>query len=149
MKISVLDRTGGSSAVGFVSGFGIGESAVATTYAHTFYNLLVVGGNDENMALAGNAVAEMGGGIAVVKNGLVIARWPLELVGVFSTEPLENVGKDFQAMNKAIRDIGCKMSAPVLALSFVALPTIPELGLTTEGLYHVNRREFLSVIIDE
>ena len=101
------------------------------------------------MALAGNAVAEMGGGIAVVKNGLVTARWPLELVGVFSTEPLENVGKDFQAMNKSIRDIGCKMSAPVLALSFVALPTIPELGLTTEGLYHVNNREFLSVIIDE
>ena len=149
LKIAVLDRAGEGSAVGFVSGFGIGDSAVATTYAHTFYNLLVVGGNEEHMALAGNAVAEMGGGIAVVKNGLVIARWPLELVGVFSTEPLENVGKDFQAMNKAIRDIGCKMSAPVLALSFVALPTIPELGLTTEGLYHVNRREFLSVIIDE
>ena len=79
----------------------------------------------------------------------VVARWPLELVGVFTTTPLEDVGRNFQAMNRAIHDLGCEMAAPVLALSFAALPTIPSLGMTTDGLYHVERREFLSVIIDE
>lgn len=148
LKMAVVDRAGGDVSVGFVSGFDIGRSAVATTYAHTFYNLLVVGGDDGNMAIAGQSVAEMGGGIAVVQDGRVVARWPLELVGVFTTAPLEDVGRDFQAMNRAIRDLGCEMAAPVLALSFAALPTIPSLGMTTDGLYHVERREYLSVIID-
>ena len=149
LKMAVVDRAGGNVAVGFVSGFGIGRSAIATTYAHTFYNLLVIGGDDEYMAMAASAVAGMGGGIAVVEDGRVTAHWPLELVGVFTTAPLEDVGRDFRAMNRAIRDLGCDMAAPVLALSFAALPTIPSLGMTTDGLYHVERREFLSVVIDE
>lgn len=148
LKMAVIDRAGGTDmALGFVSGFGIGEAAVATTYAHTFYNVLVVGGSDAAMAQAANAVAEMGGGVAVVSDGQVVARWCLDLVGVFSTAPLEQVGQDFEDMNKAIRALGCDMAAPLLALSFAALPTIPTLGMTTEGLYHVERREYLDVIV--
>ncbi len=148
LKMAVIDRAGGGDiALGFVAGFGIGQAAVATTYAHTFYNLLVVGGDDENMAIAANAVAEMGGGIAAVHEGKVVARWQLELVGVFATTSLEQVGHDFQAMNHAIRSLGCPMAAPALALSFAALPTIPALGMTTKGLYQVERREYLDVVI--
>lgn len=148
LKMAVVDRAGGRTTVGFVSGFGIGDSAVATTYAHTFYNMLVIGGDEENMAAAANSVAAMGGGVAVVDSGQVKARWPLQLAGVFATAPLEDVVRDFLEVNRAMKSVGCPMTSPLLALSFAALPTIPELGLTTDGLYHVESGQFLNVVID-
>jgi adenine deaminase len=146
LKMAVIDRYtgGGDLAVSFVSGFQIADGAVATTYAHPYYNVLVIGTDDEQMALAANRIAELGGGMAVVKAGEVTREWRLDVVGVFSSEPLETVREEFAQMNAALRDLGCPFHAPVLALSFVALPTIPDYGLTSRGLYDVRTDAFVS-----
>ncbi len=150
-KLAVIERFGAPEfrATGFTRGFGIRSGAVATTYAHTFYNLLVVGTDEALMATAANAVAQLGGGIAVVDGtGTVTHTWELPLVGIFSDANVEQVREDFNRTNQAVREIGCPFASPLLALSFVALPTIPSLGMTHAGLYDVTLRQFLDVVID-
>jgi adenine deaminase len=151
LKIAVIDRFSGKSEIGrgFVKGLGIRDGAVATTYAHPFYNLLVVGDDEASMALAANRVADLGGGMVAVRSARVLREWPLPLVGVFSEESLEEVVRNFQGMNSALRELGCTFQSPILALSFSALVTIPDLGLTSKGLFDVNRGEFVPVLSDE
>ena len=137
----------GGRSISFTRGFGLRAGAVATTYVHPYYTLLVVGADDGSMALADNRLAELGGGIVVVRDGRVVREWLLDEVGVFSNEPLATVRDEFAAMNEAIRSLGCPFKAPVLALSFVALPTIPALGLTSKGLYDVNQGRFVPAVL--
>jgi adenine deaminase len=151
LKMAVIERFTGKGEVGlsFVRGFGFAEdSAVATTYCHPFYNVLVVGADEEAMALAANRLAELGGGIVAVRGRSVVREWPLDVVGIFSTKPLEEVYEGFRAMNETLRELGCSMKAPVLALSFVALNTIPHYGLTSKGLYDVLEECFVSPFAD-
>lgn len=149
LKLAVIDRHsgGGRMGRGFVRGFGFRGGAVATTYCHVHYDLLTLGASDEEMAHAANVVREMGGGMAVVRDGEVLARWELPIVGIFSTQALEAARDSFVAVNDAIRALGCPFRAPVLALSFVALPTIPELGLTDRGLIDVASGDFIDVVV--
>lgn len=151
-KVAVIERSGapGSRAVGFTRGFGFTSGAVATTYMHSFYNLLVVGTDEELMARAANAVASLGGGIAVVDgSGATIHTWELPLVGIFSDAPVEQVRADFNRTNDAIRTLGCPFGSPLLALSFVTLATIPHLGMTHAGLYDVNQQRYLEVVLGD
>jgi adenine deaminase len=149
LKLAVIDRHSQSGRIGrgFVEGFAFREGAVATTYCHVHYNLLAVGTSDADMAHAANVVREMGGGMAVVRRGEVMARWELPIVGIFSTEPLRSARDSFVAMNEAIQSLGCPFRAPVLALSFVALATIPSYGLTDLGLIDVATQEFVDVVL--
>jgi adenine deaminase len=148
LKLAVIDRHSGEGrlATGFVRGFGFRAGAVATTYCHVHYNLLTLGTSDEELAHAANVVRDMGGGMAVVRDGEVIARWELPIVGIFSTAPLRSARDSFVAMNDAIRSLGCPFRAPVLALSFVALPTIPSYGLTDLGLVDVATQAMVDVV---
>lgn len=149
LKLAVIDRhsSAGRIGLGFVEGFGPLDGAVATTYCHVHYNLLSVGTSDEEIARAANAVREMGGGMAVVSRGDVIARWELPIVGIFSRRPVQETRNDFVAMNEAIKSLGCSFRAPILALSFVALPTIPAYGLTDLGLIDVATQRFVDVVV--
>ena len=116
---------------------------------HSFYNLLVVGTEEELMARASAAVVEIGGGVAVVDgNGAIVNRWALPLVGIFSDEQAEQVRQDFNRTNEAIRSIGCEFASPLLALSFVSLATIPRLGMTHAGLYDVNEQRHINVLLE-
>ena len=149
LKLAVIDRhsPAGRLATGFVQGFGFTEGAVATTYCHVHYDLLTLGTSDAELAHAANVVREMGGGMAVVRRGEVIARWELPIVGIFSSQPLREARDSFVTINEAIRSLGCSFRAPVLALSFVALPTIPSYGLTDLGLIDVATQQIVSVVI--
>jgi adenine deaminase len=151
LRISVIERHHASGRVGrgFVEGFGLRDGAVALTYCHVFHNLLVVGTSDEAMSLAAATIAKDGGGIAVVAGDRVTGRWRLPMVGVLDDRPLRDVAPAFEQINAAIRAIGCPMSSPVLALSFVALPTIPSYGLTDRGLYDVGGQRFVDVIVGD
>jgi adenine deaminase len=147
LKMAVIERFTGKGQLGlsFVRGFGFDEgSAVATTYCHPYYNVLVVGADEAAMALAANRLAVLGGGIVAVRGRSVVREWPLDVVGIFSTKPLEVVHEGFRAMNNTLHELGCSMKAPVLALSFVALNTIPHYGLTSKGLYDVLEERFVS-----
>jgi adenine deaminase len=111
------------------------------------YNLLSVGTSNEEIAHAANVVREMGGGMAVVRRGEVVARWELPIVGIFSRQPLHEARDAFVAINEAIRSLGCDFRAPILALSFVALSTIPAYGLTDLGLIDVATQQFVDVVV--
>jgi adenine deaminase len=149
LKLAVIDRHSDALRLGrgFVSGFGFRAGAVATTYCHVHYDLLSLGTSDEELAHAANVVREMGGGMAVVRGGEVLARWELPIVGIFTTETLHEAKDAFVTIGDAIRSLGCPLAAPVLALSFVALPTIPALGLTDRGLIDVATQSFVDVVI--
>ena len=149
LKITVAERHRRSGRIGkaFVEGFGFRDGAVAMTYCHVFHNLLVIGSTDSHMVTAANAVAEMGGGVAVVSGGDVTASWPLTVVGVMGDHPLDVERAGFDAINRALRAIGCHLGSPILSLSFIALPTIPTYGLTDRGLFDVAKQQFVDVVL--
>ena len=135
-KVMVMERHGGdgSYGLGYVQGFGLKAGAVASTVAHDSHNLLIVGTNDEDMALAGNTLAEVGGGMIAVKNGAVIALLPLPIAGLMSDRTLEEVAENVARLDQAWKDLGCELVSPFMTMSLISLPVLPELRLTNRGL---------------
>ena len=138
-KLAVVERYGktGGVGIGFARGFGLKKGALAYSTSHDHHNIVTVGADDADMALAVNTVAEMQGGLAVVCGGEVLAKMCLPIGGLMSTKPAEEVMAEQDAMNEAARQLGCVGSAPFMTLSFISLPTVPELGLTDLGLIDV------------
>ena len=138
-KLAVVERYGktGGIGIGFVRGFGLKEGALAFSTSHDHHNIVTVGADDGDMAAAVNTVAEMQGGLSVVRGGCVLAKMALPLGGLMSEEPAEKVMEQQDRMNAAARELGCVGSAPFMTLSFISLPTVPELGLTDMGLIDV------------
>lgn len=151
LKVSVVERHHASGRIGrgFVEGFGFQSGAVAMTYCHVYHNLLVIGTDDKQMALAANSVAKMGGGVSIIHNGAQAAAWPLSIVGVLDNRGLEAAERSFSEVNQKLAALGCTLSSPILSLSFIALPTIPAFGLTDRGLYDVTEQKFVSLFVDE
>lgn len=135
-KISVIDhhRPGGTMSTGFVSGFGLREGAVVSTVGHDAHNMLIIGVNDADMAFAGNTIAKAGGGMAVVKNGEVLALLPLPIGGLMTAECGEYVVEKCNELDEALASIGCTVKEPFYQLSFLSLGVIPSLRLTNRGL---------------
>jgi len=124
-------------ALGFVKGFGLQSGAVASTVAHDSHNLLVVGMNDGDMVITANALAEAGGGMAVVKDGEVLAILPLPIAGLMSDEPVENVQSGVERLAGAWKALGCRLASPFMTMALLSLPVIPELRITNRGLVDV------------
>lgn len=143
LKLSVIERHGknGNIGLGWVHGFGLKDGALAQSVAHDNHNVIVVGANDADMLAAARAIEEMQGGCVVVARQKVVARLPLRIAGLMSTESAENVVKDFHALHAAARDLGATPEHPFAALSFLALPVIPELKLTDRGLVQYDAGE--------
>jgi adenine deaminase len=120
--------------LGFVKGFGLQSGAVASTIAHDSHNLLIVGTNETDMAVAGNTLAESGGGMVAVRDGEVLALVPLPIAGLMSQEPVEVVNEQVQRLARAWKDLGCDLESPFMTMSILALPVIPELRITNRGL---------------
>jgi adenine deaminase len=150
LKVAAIEPHRGTAAagIGFVRGFGLRDAAVATTYNHPFFSVLAIGTSDRLMAGAANRLAEIGGGITIVGADGVLGEWPLPVVGVFDDAPLAAVRARFEQMNDALRSVGCRLKAPVLALSFTALVTIPAYGLSSKGLYDVVAGTFVPTVIE-
>jgi len=140
LKICVFERHRGTGNVGtgFISGFGLREGAMASTVAHDSHNLMVVGTSDEEILAAARSVERMGGGQVVVKEGEVLAELPLDVAGLMSTLPLAEVRERVERLQGAARQLGCTLTDPFMALSFMALPVIPELKMTDRGLFDVS-----------
>ena len=142
-KAAVFDRHTGSGRIGlgFASGFGLERGALATTVAHDAHPLVVVGISDDDMALAARTVIAAGGGQAVVADGEVLASLPLPIAGLLSPLLAPEVGRAEAALREAARSLGSTLEDPFATLSFLALPVIPHLRLTDEGLVDVDRFE--------
>ncbi len=145
VKVAVIERHGrnGNISVGLVKGFGLLRGALASTVAHDSHNLVVVGISEEDMSAAAAAVAEMGGGLAAALNGEILAALPLPVAGLMSDSGLNTVAESYGRVEEAARELGCVLPAPLMTMSFLTLPVIPELRITDRGLVDVRRLEFV------
>jgi len=150
-KIAVVERhkRTGNIGLGFVSGFGLKQGAVASSVAHDSHNLIVVGMNDNDMAIAVNKLAELGGGIVAIKNGKAIGMVELPIAGLMSDKPIEMVCKRVERLSRAWVRLGCTMASPFMTLSLLALPVLPEIRITDKGLVDTKKFEFISPIVNE
>ena len=150
LKLSIVERYGktGDIGTGFVKGFSLKEGALAYSMSHDHHNIVTVGVTDADMAVAVNEVVRQHGGLAVVSQGEILSSMSLPIGGLMSEEPADVVMSCMDRMNEAARELGCTMSAPFMTLSFISLPTVPELGLTDMGLIDVLAHQIIDVECD-
>jgi adenine deaminase len=141
LKIAVVERHHGTGniGIGFVQGFGLKNGAIGSTVAHDSHNLVIVGANDEDILQTIQAIRSMGGGLAVVSDGKVLASLPLPVAGLMTESPVQQVHGGLEKLFAAARALGCKLPDPFMTLSFLSLPVIPELKITDKGLVDVNQ----------
>ncbi len=150
LKVAVFERhhETGTIGRGFVKGFGIKNGALAQTVAHDAHNLLVVGSNDEDMAIAANALIECGGGLVAVQNGKILGKVPLPISGLMSDEPLELMSEKVENLEKAWANMGCALPSPFMTMALIPLACLPETRLTNRGLVDCRSFRFEELIIE-
>lgn len=139
IKIAVVERHRGTGNIGlgFVKGFGLKTGALASSVAHDSHNIVSIGCSDRDMFRAVKAVEELRGGLAAVRDGEVVESLPLPIGGLMSDRPLYVMAEGWRKMRTAARELGCTQDEPFMVLSFMALPVIPELKITDQGLVDV------------
>lgn len=144
LKIAVVERYGHErkAALGLVKGMGAGRGALASSIAHDSHNLIVVGQNQEEMALAVNQLIESGGGLCVVEGKKVLAHLPLPIAGLMSKASGEEITGGINELRRAFKGLGVKLEEPFLQMAFLALPVIPSLKITDRGLVDVSTFKF-------
>ena len=152
LAIACVERYNRSNSIGkaFVKGFGLREGAFAESVGHDTHNIMVVGTNIRDMTMAVNAVIEMGGGIAIANRGRILSEMRLPVGGLITDElDGHEVSKKIAELERIIKeDLGCKIHAPLMHLSFLALSTSPEWKITDKGLIDVNNYKILPPIIE-
>lgn len=149
VRLACIERHRGSGQIslGFTNGFQLKEGAVASTVAHDSHNLLVMGTNADDIALAANELAACGGGMIVVRNDKVLAKVEMPVAGLMADRPLETVAREVAAMEEAWKEIGCPIHAPFMTFSLIALPVIPEIRITNRGLADVDQFKLIETEI--
>ncbi|WP_212524571.1 adenine deaminase [Actibacterium sp. MT2.3-13A] len=144
-RIAVIERHGrnGNIATGFVRGFDLRHGAIAGTVCHDHHNIVAVGADYADMALAVNRLGEIEGGIVVASGGRVRAELALPVAGLMSLAPFEDVEADLRRLRAAARVLGVTLQEPFLQLAFLALPVIPALKITDRGLVDVEKFEII------
>ncbi len=131
---------------GFVKGFGIKRGAMASTVAHDAHNLLVMGTNDDDMALAANTLAACGGGMVVVADGKVLGLVELPIAGLMDALDAETMSEKVHKLEQAWEEIGCTMPSPFMTMALIPLACLPELRLTDRGLVDCTTFQFSTLI---
>lgn len=139
VTLAVVERhkKSGNIGLGLLRGLDLKKGALASSVAHDAHNIIVAGANSADMAAAVEAVVETQGGLVVVADGEILARLPLPLAGIMSPEPLEEVAKQLDQLERAAIALGVQIKSPFMALAFLALPVIPQLKLTDQGYIHL------------
>jgi adenine deaminase len=148
-KIALVERHKGTGGItmGLVSGFGFdSKCAIASTIAHDSHQMLIVGTDEESMAVAGNSLARSGGGQVVVKAGKVIGQVDLKIAGLMSNEKADVVARKAETILEGFRTCGCTLNNPNMQLSLLALVVIPELRISDKGLVDVTKFNFVPVV---
>jgi len=140
LKLAVVERhqATGNIGLGLVTGFGLKRGALASSIAHDSHNIIAVGTNDEDIFTAIKEIERLRGGLVIAAGGKVLASLALPIAGLLSDEPLETVVSKLEKLEQLAKDLGTTLPSPFAALSFLALPVIPELRLTDLGLVDVN-----------
>jgi len=151
LKLAVIERhlASGNVGLGFVKGFGLKRGALASSVAHDSHNIIVVGTNDLDMMTAAVEIVKMQGGLVAAAEGKTLATLPLPIAGLMSNNSAEEVKAEMDNLKGVARDLGCTVSTPFMAMSFLALPVIPRLKLTDKGLVDVKKFDFVPLFADE
>lgn len=150
LPICCVERYGknGNIGHGFIHGFNLKQGAIGGSVAHDHHNIVVVGVDKRDMRLVVEALVESQGGFVVVSDGAVLSLLPLPLCGLMSEEETKVVAEKLSSVRRAARSLGCTLETPFMALSFVSLPTVPELGITDHGLVDVKQHKITSLFLD-
>ena len=149
--IAVIERHKGTGNVGLglVENFGLQSGAIATTVAHDSHNIVLIGANIQDMLQAVQDIADMGGGMSLCRQGRILAHLALPIAGLMRDASAQETGRTLQAMNRlAHKSLGVNPEIePFMNLSFLALPVIPELKITDQGLFDVRSFSFMDVFV--
>lgn len=150
LKLAVCNRYAEAAepALALVRGLGLTAGALAASVAHDSHHLICVGSDDTLMAQAANAVIEHGGGLAALNGQGEMAVMPLPVAGLMCSESCEVAAEQYRLVTAMARSCGCRLAAPFMALSFLALPVIPTLKLTDRGLFDAHRFQPVDFWVD-
>ena len=146
LKIAVIERHKNTHHIGlgYIQGYGLKSGAVATSISHDSHNIIVVGTNEEDMAFAANRIVENCGGITVVEDGKVLGEVVLEIAGLMSDDSLVIVNNKLEIAKEQAFRLGVSRGIdPFMTLSFMSLPVIPTLRLTTRGVIDVIKQQYI------
>jgi len=148
-KVAAFDRTFGSTkhTVGFLKNFGPRIGAFASTWSFHENNMIVIGSNEKDMAIAANSLLRTQGGMVVVYKGKILSSMPLQMAGIMSTDSFEKTSKNFSDINNMLLDSGCKFKKPHLIPLFLPFLALPEIRILHQGIIDVKSRSFLKTII--
>ncbi len=151
VKLAVVERhqATGNIGIGLLHGFGLRKGAVATSIGHDSHNIIVAGLKAKDMYLAVDRIKEMKGGIVVVVDGKVEEELALPIGGLMATKPMKEVAEKLKIMRNLLSSLGVTRSGPFMTLSFLALPVIPSLKLTDEGLFNVDSFQHVPLVLDD
>ena len=138
LKMVVVNRYGDTPvAKAFVKNFGLRRGAIASSVAHDSHNIIAVGADDKSICDAVNLIIASEGGVSAVDhfNSDPNKILPLPVAGLMSNEDGYKVADMYTNIDTAAKDMGSKLSAPFMTLSFMALLVIPHLKLSDKGLF--------------
>jgi adenine deaminase len=146
LKIVVVNRYfNAAPSVAFIKNFGLKEGAIASCIAHDSHNIVAVGVDDESLTQAINLIIESKGGISVAhQHGHDVLALPV--AGIMSNHPVDEVAAAYQSLHYKAKELGCKLDAPYMSLSFMALLVIPALKLSDKGLFDGLNFKFTDLI---
>ncbi|MDH5657968.1 MAG: amidohydrolase family protein [Nitrosopumilus sp.] len=147
-KVAAFDRIHGSNRhiIGFLENFGANIGAFASTWSFHENDLIVIGSNDSDMAIASNHIIKNQGGLVVVKCGKILASLPLQFAGIISTDSFEKVSSNFEKINNSLIDSGCNFSRPHLIPLFLPFLALPSVRILSGGIVDVKKRSYISPI---
>jgi len=150
LKAVVFERhkRTGTVGKGFTKGFGIKRGALAQTVAHDAHNLLVVGSNDADMALAANTLIECGGGLVAVLDGKVLSVVELPIAGLMSDKPIDEMSASIEKMEQTWAEMGSTLPSPFMTMALIPLACLPETRLTNRGLVDCRTFEFIDLVVE-
>lgn len=146
LKAAVFERhhNTGHVGIGYIKGYGLKSGAIATSVAHDSHNLIVIGTNEDDIALAAETARGMQGGLVVVNRGEVLESLPLPIAGLMSPLPIEEVNERLKKLKRAASALGVSRDIdPFMTLAFVSLPVIPVLRLNGKGLINVTTQKIV------
>ena len=149
LKLVVVERHKGTGniGIGLIKGFNLRNGAIGSTIAHDTHNILVVGDNDRDILLAIKELEDIGGGITLVNEGVVLKSLPLEIGGIMTGGDIDetnNTLKEMIDISYNVLLVNPKID-PFMTLAFMALPVIPKLKLTDVGLFDVEEFKFIQI----
>ncbi|WP_048114952.1 adenine deaminase [Nitrosopumilus adriaticus] len=147
-KVAAFDRIHGTNqhSIGFLENFGADIGAFASTWSFHENDMIVIGSDDSDMALASNHIIKNQGGLVVVKSGKILASLPLQFAGIVSTDSFEKVSSNFEKINNTIVDLGCKFARPHLIPLFLPFLALPSVRILSGGIVDVKKRSYIQPI---